>query len=95
MEESGYESRSDLGLMILNAARGVVTGLHVFPQTTAPFKIPKTQASSNLLALVTRHGPSEGQTKDGSDPRECPHCLLAQGGERQKPEQQNKAVFGR
>ncbi|XP_032697231.1 serine/threonine-protein kinase ULK2 isoform X1 [Lontra canadensis] len=64
-------------------------------KTTAPFKIPKTQASSNLLALVTRHGPSEGQTKDGSDPRECPHCLLAQGGERQKPEQQNKAVFGR
>ncbi|XP_049494022.1 serine/threonine-protein kinase ULK2 isoform X2 [Panthera uncia] len=64
-------------------------------KTTAPFKIPKTQASSNLLALVTRHGPSEGQSKDGSDPRECSHCLLVQGSERQKSEQQNKAVFGR
>ncbi|XP_029785103.1 serine/threonine-protein kinase ULK2 [Suricata suricatta] len=64
-------------------------------KTTAPFKIPKTQASSNLLALVTRHGPSEGQSKDGSDPRECSHCLLVQGSERQKSEQQSKAVFGR
>ncbi|XP_064438812.1 serine/threonine-protein kinase ULK2 isoform X4 [Mirounga angustirostris] len=64
-------------------------------KTTAPFKIPKTQASSNLLALVTRHGPSEGQSKDGNDPRECSHCLLVQGSERQKSEQQNKAVFGR
>nr|XP_055161408.1 serine/threonine-protein kinase ULK2 isoform X2 [Nyctereutes procyonoides] len=64
-------------------------------KTTAPFKIPKTQASSNLLALVTRHGPTEGQSKDGNDPRECSHCLLVQGSERQKSEQQNKAVFGR
>ncbi|EHB08091.1 Serine/threonine-protein kinase ULK2 [Heterocephalus glaber] len=47
--------------------------------TTAPFKIPKTQASSNLLALVTRHGPAEGQSKDGNDPRECSHCFLVQG----------------
>ncbi|XP_039703408.1 serine/threonine-protein kinase ULK2 isoform X1 [Pteropus medius] len=64
-------------------------------KATAPFKIPKTQASSNLLALVTHHGPSEGQSKDGNDPRECSHCLLVQGSERQKSEQQNKAVFGR
>ncbi|KAF5911921.1 hypothetical protein HPG69_015899 [Diceros bicornis minor] len=64
-------------------------------KTTAPFKIPKTQASSNLLALVTRHGPSEEQSKDENDPRECSHCLLVQGSERQKSEQQNKAVFGR
>uniref|UniRef100_A0A452TL66 Unc-51 like autophagy activating kinase 2 n=1 Tax=Ursus maritimus TaxID=29073 RepID=A0A452TL66_URSMA len=63
-------------------------------KTTAPFKIPKTQASSNLLALVTRHGPSEVPPKDGNDPRECSHCLLVQGSERQKSEQ-NKAVFGR
>ncbi|XP_034503261.1 serine/threonine-protein kinase ULK2 isoform X2 [Ailuropoda melanoleuca] len=63
-------------------------------KTTAPFKIPKTQASSNLLALVTRHGPSEVPSKDGNDPRECSHCLLVQGSERQKSEQ-NKAVFGR
>ncbi|XP_071459992.1 serine/threonine-protein kinase ULK2 isoform X4 [Marmota flaviventris] len=64
-------------------------------KTTAPFKIPKTQASSNLLALVTRHGPAEGQSKDGNDPRECSHCLLVQGSERHRFEQQNKAVFGR
>ncbi|XP_066120470.1 serine/threonine-protein kinase ULK2 isoform X3 [Saccopteryx bilineata] len=64
-------------------------------KTTAPFKIPKTQASSNLLALVPRHGPSEGQSKEGSDPREGSRCLAGQGSERQKSEQQNKAVFGR
>lgn len=64
-------------------------------KTTAPFKIPKTQASSNLLALVTRHGPTEGQSKDGTDPRECSHCLFVQGSKRQRPEQQSKAVFGR
>uniref|UniRef100_A0A8C7BSF4 non-specific serine/threonine protein kinase n=1 Tax=Neovison vison TaxID=452646 RepID=A0A8C7BSF4_NEOVI len=34
-------------------------------KTTAPFKIPKTQASSNLLALVTRHGSvSAGKLSD-------------------------------
>ncbi|XP_050019569.1 serine/threonine-protein kinase ULK2 isoform X2 [Alexandromys fortis] len=64
-------------------------------KTTAPFKIPKTQASSNLLALVTRHGPVESQSKDGNDPRACPHCLLVQGSERQRSELQSKAVFGR
>nr|XP_045231161.1 serine/threonine-protein kinase ULK2 isoform X3 [Macaca fascicularis] len=64
-------------------------------KTTAPFKIPKTQASSNLLALVTRHGPAEEQSKDGNEPRECAHCLLVQGSERQRAEQQSKAVFGR
>ncbi|XP_055450060.1 serine/threonine-protein kinase ULK2 isoform X1 [Psammomys obesus] len=64
-------------------------------KTTAPFKIPKTQASSNLLALVTRHGPAESQSRDGNDPRECSHCLLVQGSERHRSEQQSKAVFGR
>nr|XP_038941891.1 serine/threonine-protein kinase ULK2 isoform X4 [Rattus norvegicus] len=64
-------------------------------KTTAPFKIPKTQASSNLLALVTRHGPAESQSKDGNDPRQCSHCLLVQGSERHRSEQQSKAVFGR
>ncbi|XP_039331957.1 serine/threonine-protein kinase ULK2 isoform X4 [Saimiri boliviensis] len=64
-------------------------------KTTAPFKIPKTQASSNLLALVTHHGPTEEQSKDGNEPRECVHCLLVQGSERQRAEQQSKAVFGR
>uniref|UniRef100_A0A2K5SFX9 non-specific serine/threonine protein kinase n=1 Tax=Cebus imitator TaxID=2715852 RepID=A0A2K5SFX9_CEBIM len=64
-------------------------------KTTAPFKIPKTQASSNLLALVTHHGPAEEQSKDGNEPRECAHCLSVQGSERQRAEQQSKAVFGR
>ncbi|XP_038181861.1 serine/threonine-protein kinase ULK2 isoform X3 [Arvicola amphibius] len=64
-------------------------------KTTAPFKIPKTQASSNLLALVTRHGPVESQSKDGNDPRACTHCLLVQGSERQRSELQSKTVFGR
>ncbi|TKC53159.1 hypothetical protein EI555_006657 [Monodon monoceros] len=64
-------------------------------KTTAPFKIPKTQASSNLPALATRRGPSEGQLKDGSDPRGCSHCLSVQGGERHKSEQQVRASFGR
>uniref|UniRef100_A0A8C0XS45 Non-specific serine/threonine protein kinase n=1 Tax=Castor canadensis TaxID=51338 RepID=A0A8C0XS45_CASCN len=64
-------------------------------KTTAPFKIPKTQASSNLLALVPRHGPTEGHSKDGSEPRECSHCLLVQGNERHRSEQQSKTVFGR
>ncbi|XP_064135417.1 serine/threonine-protein kinase ULK2 isoform X1 [Loxodonta africana] len=63
-------------------------------KTVAPFKIPKTQASSNLLALVTRQGPSEGQSRDGNDPRECSHCLSVQGGERQRAEQ-HKTMFGR
>ncbi|XP_023369783.1 serine/threonine-protein kinase ULK2 isoform X2 [Otolemur garnettii] len=64
-------------------------------KTTAPFKIPKTQASSNLLALVPRHGPTEGQSRDRSDPRECAHCLSGLGSERPRSEQQNKAEFGR
>ncbi|XP_060251470.1 serine/threonine-protein kinase ULK2 isoform X9 [Ovis aries] len=64
-------------------------------KTTAPFKIPKTQASSNLLALATRHGTSEGQPKDGNNPRKCTHCVLVQGGERQKSKHQVKAAFGR
>ncbi|XP_057391699.1 serine/threonine-protein kinase ULK2 isoform X5 [Balaenoptera acutorostrata] len=64
-------------------------------KTTAPFKIPKTQASSNLLALAARRGPSEGQSKDGSDARGCSHLLSVQGGETQTSEQQVRAAFGR
>ncbi|XP_036692550.1 serine/threonine-protein kinase ULK2 isoform X6 [Balaenoptera musculus] len=64
-------------------------------KTTAPFKIPKTQASSNLLALAARRGPSEGQSKDGSDARGCSHLLSVPGGERQTSERQVRAAFGR
>uniref|UniRef100_A0A8C0DMV3 non-specific serine/threonine protein kinase n=1 Tax=Balaenoptera musculus TaxID=9771 RepID=A0A8C0DMV3_BALMU len=64
-------------------------------KTTAPFKIPKTQASSNLLALAARRGPSEGQSKDGSDARGCSHLLSVPGGERQTSKRQVRAAFGR
>ncbi|XP_074120012.1 serine/threonine-protein kinase ULK2 [Sminthopsis crassicaudata] len=64
-------------------------------KATAPSKIPKTQASSNLLALVTRQGPADVAAKDVSDPREFSHFLSAQGSERQVAEQHSKATFGR
>ncbi|XP_051848062.1 serine/threonine-protein kinase ULK2 [Antechinus flavipes] len=64
-------------------------------KATAPSKIPKTQASSNLLALVTRQGPTDVAAKDVSDPREFSHFLSAQGSERQVAEQHSKATFGR
>uniref|UniRef100_A0A8D1KCP2 non-specific serine/threonine protein kinase n=2 Tax=Sus scrofa TaxID=9823 RepID=A0A8D1KCP2_PIG len=65
-------------------------------KTTAPFKIPKTQASSNLLALVTRPGLSEGPSRDENDPQAGAPGLSGQGGERRKAaEQPIKAVFGR
>ncbi|XP_072496099.1 serine/threonine-protein kinase ULK2 isoform X2 [Notamacropus eugenii] len=64
-------------------------------KATAPSKIPKTQASSNLLALVTRQGPTDVPAKDVSDPREFSHFLSAQGSERQVAEQHSKATFGR
>ncbi|XP_045146217.1 serine/threonine-protein kinase ULK2 [Echinops telfairi] len=64
-------------------------------KTTAPFKIPKTQASSNLLALVTHQGPAEGHSRVENDPQACSRCLSVQGDEKQKPEQQNKTLFGR
>ncbi|XP_027717647.1 serine/threonine-protein kinase ULK2 isoform X1 [Vombatus ursinus] len=64
-------------------------------KATAPSKIPKTQASSNLLALVTRQGPPDVPAKDVSDPREFSHFLSAQGSERQVAEQHSKATFGR
>ncbi|XP_074045338.1 serine/threonine-protein kinase ULK2 isoform X1 [Macrotis lagotis] len=64
-------------------------------KATAPSKIPKTQASSNLLALVTRQGPTDVPAKDVSDPREFSHFLSAQGSERQVAEHHSKATFGR
>ncbi|KAM9002812.1 serine/threonine-protein kinase ULK2 isoform 2-T2 [Sarcophilus harrisii] len=64
-------------------------------KATAPSKIPKTQASSNLLALVTRQGPTDVAAKDVSDPQEFSHFLSAQGSERPVAEQHSKATFGR
>ncbi|NWH15320.1 ULK2 kinase, partial [Grus americana] len=66
-------------------------------KATAPFKIPKTQASSNLLALANRQGSvdTQLQPKDIADPRDFTHFHSTQGGEKQAGEQHSKTVFGR
>ncbi|XP_028564777.2 serine/threonine-protein kinase ULK2 isoform X1 [Podarcis muralis] len=74
-------------------------------KTTAPFKIPKTQASSNLVGLVSRQGPSDApllqQAKDVGEARTFPHFHSTQGSDRQAAEQQQqqhhrgKTLFGR
>ncbi|XP_005298225.2 serine/threonine-protein kinase ULK2 isoform X3 [Chrysemys picta bellii] len=66
-------------------------------KATAPFKIPKTQASSNLLALVSRQGSADVplQSKDMTDPRDFTHFHTTQGSEKQAVEQHSKAPFGR
>lgn len=63
-------------LATLNGITPYVGVIHlcVFFRPTAPFKIPKTQASSNLLALATRHGTSEGQPERREQPKEM-HSL--------------------
>ncbi|NWS46259.1 ULK2 kinase, partial [Probosciger aterrimus] len=65
-------------------------------KATAPFKIPKTQASSNLLALANRQGLVDPalQPKDITDPRDFTHFHSTQGGEKQA-EQHSKTTFGR
>ncbi|KAM8975850.1 serine/threonine-protein kinase ULK2 isoform 2-T2 [Pelodytes ibericus] len=66
-------------------------------KATAPFKIPKTQASSNLLALVTRQGPVDThvQSKDLPDPREFIHFHCIHGAEKQGNAEHEKTTFGR
>ncbi|NXV40848.1 ULK2 kinase, partial [Uria aalge] len=66
-------------------------------KATAPFKIPKTQASSNLLALANRQGSMDAplQPKDISDPRDFTHFHSTQGGEKQAGEPHSKTTFGR
>ncbi|NXR15998.1 ULK2 kinase, partial [Semnornis frantzii] len=66
-------------------------------KATAPFKIPKTQASSNLLALANRQGSADAslQPKDIADPRDFTHFHSTQGGEKQAGEQHSKTTFGR
>ncbi|XP_030077954.1 serine/threonine-protein kinase ULK2 isoform X2 [Microcaecilia unicolor] len=65
-------------------------------KATAPFKIPKTQASSNLLALVTHQGPVDVpvQSKDMVDPRDISHCHCVHA-EKQIPAESGKVIFGR
>nr|XP_056721242.1 serine/threonine-protein kinase ULK2 [Euleptes europaea] len=68
-------------------------------KASAPFKIPKTQASSNLVGLVSRQGSAADaplqQLKDVSEMRDFSHFHLTQGSERQAAEQHGKALFGR
>ncbi|XP_021380581.1 serine/threonine-protein kinase ULK2 [Lonchura striata] len=65
-------------------------------KATAPFKIPKTQASSNLLALANRQGLAETllQPKDITDPRDFTHFHSSQAADKQA-EQHSKTTFGR
>uniref|UniRef100_A0A8C2TY43 non-specific serine/threonine protein kinase n=1 Tax=Coturnix japonica TaxID=93934 RepID=A0A8C2TY43_COTJA len=66
-------------------------------KATAPFKIPKTQASSNLLALANRQGSVDAplQPKDINEPRDFAHFHSTQGSEKHAGEQHSKATFGR
>ncbi|XP_061460663.1 serine/threonine-protein kinase ULK2 isoform X2 [Rhineura floridana] len=69
-------------------------------KTAAPFKIPKTQASSNLVGLVSRQGPADAplqQAKDVGETREFSHFHSTQGSDRQAAEhqQRGKTLFGR
>uniref|UniRef100_F7BIC7 non-specific serine/threonine protein kinase n=1 Tax=Xenopus tropicalis TaxID=8364 RepID=F7BIC7_XENTR len=66
-------------------------------KATAPFKIPKTQASSNLLALVNRQGPVDTSVpaKDTLEAREFSQFVCTYGTEKQNPLEHGKATFGR
>ncbi|KAG8451693.1 hypothetical protein GDO86_003764 [Hymenochirus boettgeri] len=66
-------------------------------KATAPFKIPKTQASSNLLALVTRQAFTDTAipTKDTLDVREFPQFVCSHVTEKQKLPEYSKTTFGR
>ncbi|NXA01466.1 ULK2 kinase, partial [Nesospiza acunhae] len=66
-------------------------------KATAPFKIPKTQASSNLLALANRQGLAETplQPKDITEPRDFSHFHSSQAADKQAGEQHSKTTFGR
>ncbi|XP_075051261.1 serine/threonine-protein kinase ULK2 [Mixophyes fleayi] len=66
-------------------------------KATAPFKIPKTQASSNLPALVTRQGTVDVlvQAKDMSYPREFSHFHCPHGNEKLGTAEHGKTMFGR
>ncbi|XP_053310787.1 serine/threonine-protein kinase ULK2 isoform X2 [Spea bombifrons] len=66
-------------------------------KATAPFKIPKTQASSNLLALASRQGPTDtpAQAKDLPDPRDFSHYHYMHTAEKQGSSEHSKTTFGR
>uniref|UniRef100_A0A6J0UVH0 non-specific serine/threonine protein kinase n=1 Tax=Pogona vitticeps TaxID=103695 RepID=A0A6J0UVH0_9SAUR len=68
-------------------------------KATAPFKIPKTQASSNLVGLVSRQGAADGllapQAKEVGNAREFSPFHAAQASERLPADPHGKTVFGR
>ncbi|XP_069082457.1 serine/threonine-protein kinase ULK2 [Pleurodeles waltl] len=65
-------------------------------KATAPCKIPKTQASSNLLALARCQGVGDtASSKDLQDQREFSHFPCAHGAERLASGEYGKTTFGR
>uniref|UniRef100_A0A8C9TT56 non-specific serine/threonine protein kinase n=1 Tax=Scleropages formosus TaxID=113540 RepID=A0A8C9TT56_SCLFO len=67
-------------------------------KTNAPFKIPKTQASCNLLALASQQGMSDSPTpsKTTTDPRDiCTHHCSPYPSSRQPAPEASKTTFGR
>ncbi|XP_039218171.1 serine/threonine-protein kinase ULK2 [Crotalus tigris] len=67
-------------------------------KATAPFKIPKTQASSNLVGLVSRQGTPDlllPQPKEMGQTRELTAFHCTQSSEKQARDQHGKMIFGR
>ncbi|KAF4086028.1 hypothetical protein AMELA_G00101480 [Ameiurus melas] len=67
-------------------------------KTTAPFKIPKTQASCNLMALASQQGiaDSPNSSKMSTDAREiCPHYWSPYPSGRHMASESTKTTFGR
>ncbi|MCJ8740033.1 hypothetical protein PDJAM_G00054210 [Pangasius djambal] len=67
-------------------------------KTTAPFKIPKTQASCNLMALASQQGivDSPNSSKMSTDAREiCPHHWSPYPSGRHSASESSKTTFGR
>ncbi|XP_060799880.1 serine/threonine-protein kinase ULK2 isoform X3 [Neoarius graeffei] len=67
-------------------------------KTTAPFKIPKTQASCNLMALASQQGiaDSPNSSKMSTDAREiCPHHWSPNPSGRNSASESSKTTFGR
>ncbi|KAF7699981.1 serine/threonine-protein kinase ULK2 isoform X1 [Silurus meridionalis] len=67
-------------------------------KTTAPFKIPKTQASCNLMALASQQGivDRSNSSKMSTDAREiCPHHWSPYPSGRHSASESTKTTFGR
>lgn len=62
-------------------------------KTTAPFKIPKTQASCNLMALASQQGMADSPTPPKTL-MDVHHCSPSTGGRQSAPEA-SRTTFGR